>query len=151
MLNDWLREQSAALTRRDDLISENEIRRQSHEFLSAFADAWRSGDYGLSTDAWRPLNRQLGDLSRSRTLQGFSPTEIASFVFSFKQPLFARLRNHLQHAPERLADEMWLATTVLDKLGLYTTEVFQRSREDVIARQQQEMLELSSRSILQNR
>jgi rsbT co-antagonist protein RsbR len=33
---------------------------------------------------------------------------------------------------------------MLDKLGLYTIEVFQKGREEVIARQQQEMLELST-------
>jgi rsbT co-antagonist protein RsbR len=33
---------------------------------------------------------------------------------------------------------------LLDKLGLYTTEVFQKSREEVIQRQQDELLELST-------
>jgi rsbT co-antagonist protein RsbR len=40
--------------------------------------------------------------------------------------------------------ELWRATELLDKLGLYTTEVFQKTREEVILRQQQEMLELST-------
>jgi rsbT co-antagonist protein RsbR len=65
-------------------------------------------------------------------------------VFSFKQPLFERLRSELANEPEALADEIWKGTMLLDKLGLYTTEVYQKSREQVIARQQQEMLELST-------
>ena len=35
-------------------------------------------------------------------------------------------------------------TSLLDRLGLYTTEVFQRGREQVIIRQQQELMELST-------
>jgi rsbT co-antagonist protein RsbR len=144
LLADWLREQAHAMTRRDDLISEGETRRQSQDFLSSFAEAWRSGDYDVSSPGWAPLIRQLDELSRARTLQGFSPSDIATFVFSFKQPLFSRLRSRFADAPGRMADEMWLATTVLDKLGLLTMEVFQKSREEVIGRQQQEMLELST-------
>jgi rsbT co-antagonist protein RsbR len=82
-------------------------------------------------------------LSRARALQGFSPAETATFVFSFKKPLFEKLRSESRNA-EELAEQMWLATELLDQLGLYTTEVFQRSREDVIRRQQQEMMELST-------
>ena len=43
-----------------------------------------------------------------------------------------------------LTEELWTASTVLDRLGLYTTEVFQKGREEVILRQQEEMLELST-------
>ena len=39
---------------------------------------------------------------------------------------------------------MLAADLLLDKLGLYTTEVYQRSRDEVIRRQQEEMLELST-------
>jgi len=64
-------------------------------------------------------------------------------VFSLKQPLFSRLRAEIRE-PEALADELWTASVLLDKLGLYTTEVSQKSREEVILRQQQDMLELST-------
>jgi rsbT co-antagonist protein RsbR len=43
-----------------------------------------------------------------------------------------------------LGEELWRATELLDKLGLFTTEVYQKSREEIIARQQQDMLELST-------
>jgi len=64
-------------------------------------------------------------------------------VFSLKQPLFARLRAEIRET-DPLVDEMWTASTLLDKLGLHTTEVYQKSREEVILRQQQDMLELST-------
>jgi rsbT co-antagonist protein RsbR len=77
-------------------------------------------------------------------VQGFSPSETASFVFSLKKPLFDRLRREFSKDADALAELTWTATQLLDNLGLYTTEVYQKSREEVIARQQQEMLELST-------
>ena len=71
-------------------------------------------------------------------------SETATFVFSLKEPLFALLRQKIGKDPDRLAHEIWLATLLLDKLGLYTVEAFQKSREEIIARQQQELLELST-------
>src|SRR5690606_15707509 len=66
-----------------------------------------------------------------------------NFVFSLKQPLFDRLRSTIGDGAA-LADEILAASQLLDKLGLHTTETFQKSREDVIHRQQQELLELST-------
>jgi rsbT co-antagonist protein RsbR len=77
-------------------------------------------------------------------MQGFSPTETATFILSFKRPLFARLREDLAADPARLADDTWRVTLLLDSLALFTTETFLASREDVIRRQQQELLELST-------
>src|SRR5262249_31124277 len=82
--------------------------------------------------------------SRSRGRQGFSPSETATFVFSMKKPLFELIRRECARDAEALARESWLATEMLDKLGLFTTEVYQKAREEVIQRQQQEMLELST-------
>ena len=65
------------------------------------------------------------------------------FVFSLKQPLFERLRKELRDA-DSLGEVMWDATLLIDKLGLFTTEAFQKSREQVISRQQRELMELST-------
>jgi rsbT co-antagonist protein RsbR len=86
----------------------------------------------------------LGSISRARAAQGFSPGETATFVFSLKQPLFTRLRETHGNDAAALADDIWKTTQAIDQLGLYTIEVFQRSREDIIQRQQTEMLELST-------
>jgi rsbT co-antagonist protein RsbR len=83
-------------------------------------------------------------MSSQRARQGFTPVETAMFVFSLKQPLFTRLRELLVDDPATLADLTWMISTLFDELGLYTTEVFQASREQVIVRQQQELLELST-------
>ena len=76
--------------------------------------------------------------------QGAGIAQTATFVFSLKEPLFTLLRDEIKDDASKLAEEMWTATTLLDKLGLYTAEVFQQSRDDIIKRQSQELLELST-------
>ena len=93
---------------------------------------------------WDALKSLLESVSRSRGTQGFTPTETATFVFSLKRPLFARVRREVGGNAEALADATWRATELLDALGLFTTEVHQKMREELIARQQEEMLELST-------
>lgn len=144
LLKDWLVAQANSLTARKDLISETDLNKQSSEFLTIFIPACRTGSpTDITTPSWKSVLDFLGNVSRSRAIQGFSPSETATFIFSLKQPLFALLRKENTNA-EVLADELWYATVLLDKLGLYTTEVFQKSREEMIKRQQLDMLELST-------
>jgi rsbT co-antagonist protein RsbR len=146
ILSEWLRLQSRSVATRRELISEADLERESSEFLGSFIKAAESGGAArddLSGPAWQPVREMLERLSRSRAQQGFSPSETATFVFSLKQPIFDRLRRELKGVDE-LADETWSVTTVLDALGLITSEASQKRREDIIAQQQQEMLELST-------
>jgi len=101
------------------------------------------GRQDISGPAWADVRSLLTRISDSRARQGFSPTETATFVFSLKQPLFDVLQAAVADSTIR-ANETWLVTTLLDRLGLFTTEVHQKSREATILRQQQEMLELST-------
>ena len=145
LVQDWMAEQLKAGTRRADLIKEAELRQQSSEFLNLLQAASQNGDFGnIQSSAYGPLRELLSDLSRKRARQGFTPAETAIFVFSFKQPLFTFLRKELATDPTALADETWAATQLLDKLGLFTAEAYSKTREEVILRQQQEMLELST-------
>jgi rsbT co-antagonist protein RsbR len=144
LLADWLREQTATGIGRDDLISRPELEQQSRAFLTGFADAWRSGAYSAAAPAWAALHGHLANLARDRATRGYGAAEIAGFVLSFKRPLFSRLRRALSGSSDAFADELELATTVIDELGLYTADAFQKSREEVIGRQQQELLELST-------
>ncbi|UOA07888.1 STAS domain-containing protein [Methylobacter sp. S3L5C] len=145
IIDEWLHEQFAALSARQDLISELDLRRQSIEFLTLFTSACSIGNLtDITKPEWRPVLDFLVSVSRSRAIQGFSPSETATFVFSLKQPLFARLRQEVGADAELLANELWNTTVLIDKLGLYTTEVYQKSREEIIRHQQAEMLELST-------
>jgi rsbT co-antagonist protein RsbR len=145
VLEDWLKEQLAAGTLRKDLLSQADLRREATEFLSLFVKAAGSGKLtDITTPEWAATRDFLSGISRSRAAQGFTPAETATFVFSLKQPLFARVQEALGQDAAALADELWTATSLLDQLGLFTAETFQRSREEIIKRQQLEMLELST-------
>jgi rsbT co-antagonist protein RsbR len=145
LLTEWMKEQAAAGLRRDNFMKETELRQQSTEFLSLLTDATQSGNLtNIQASEWNRVREILTSISNSRARQGFSPRDIALFVFSFKQPLFEQLRQELGGNGEAIADEIWLATNLLDKLGLWTTEAYQKTREEVIMRQQEELLELST-------
>jgi rsbT co-antagonist protein RsbR len=144
LVDEWVREQLAAISRTGK-VKEPELRQQCAEFLRLFRTALSGADApGIDGERWRPLRDLLTDVSRARTAQGFTPTETATFIFSLKRPLFARLRREVGGDAERLGNETWRATELLDGLGLFTTEAYQVAREAVIARQAEEMLELST-------
>ena len=142
ILKDWLARQLEGTSRRRDLINEGELQRQSADFLNGFVKAVEEGS-DIDRPNWKPVLELLGRISASRAAHGFSPSETATFVFSLKQPIFAQLRKNVTDA-DQLADGVWETTTILDSLGLHTTEVYQKNRESIIARQQQELLELST-------
>jgi rsbT co-antagonist protein RsbR len=143
ILDEWVKLQLDSAATRRDLISEAEIRQQSHEFLSTFAQAVLSGEgFHASSPTWAPVREVLTRISAIRERQGFTPSDTAAFIFSLKEPLF----NRLSASGDRtsIAPDAWTTTRLLDSLGLFTTEVHQKSRDAVIQRQQQEMLELST-------
>ena len=142
LLSEWVDGQLGATGMRRDLIGRQELYEQSRQFLDAFTQALQRDGANAAED--ENVRRVLDDLSKTRAHQGFSAPETALFIFSLKQPLFSRLRKQLAKEPEVLTMASWEVGLLLDRIGLYTTEVFQRGREQVIARQQEEMLELST-------
>jgi len=144
VLDEWLQAQMATRGMRSDLLSRQELREQSSRFLRSFRDAVAAGGVDTSGQAYAPIRQQLEELSLDRARQGYTPIETATFIFSLKQPVFSRLRERYKSDPQGLADSTWEATLLLDRLGLFTTEVYQKGREQIIARQQEEMLELST-------
>jgi len=145
LTSEWTRTQLDLLGQAAGRIREPELREQCNRFVGLLQEATQTNNIADTSGAeWEDVRAMLADLSRSRGLQGFSPSETAIFVFSFKQPFFARLRRELGKDADSLAEELVRATTLLDRLGLYTTEAYQKTREDLISRQQQEMLELST-------
>ncbi|MBD2612751.1 STAS domain-containing protein [Nostoc punctiforme FACHB-252] len=142
ILSEWTQELATVNIRRG-LIKEAQLNEECREFLSLFRIAVGQGNLtNIQAATWEDMREMLTSISRSRSQKGFSPSETATFVFSFKQPLFNRLRQQLQD-PIKLGEEIWLATNLLDKLGLLIVEVYQKAREEVILRQQEELLELS--------
>jgi rsbT co-antagonist protein RsbR len=126
----------------DTRISGAELKAQTSELLRLIVHALRSGS-NIETAGWSGVRRFLEDVSNSRAIQGFSSAETATFVFSLKRVLFDYIRRELAGDPA-LPDATWEATELVDALGMHTIKAFQKSREAIIARQQEEMLELST-------
>lgn len=121
-------------------IGEAELQTQAREFMDLTAALLREGEG--DGGAHRRVRDFLSALSRSRALQGFSPTETATFVFSLKRPVFDVLRTRADSGA--FPDLLWAVTRMIDGFGLHTMETYQKTREEVIIRQQREIAELST-------
>jgi rsbT co-antagonist protein RsbR len=143
LLDAWL-----ATQKRDGvaggLISEDQLAEQSRRFLVEIRQGAAAAHFDdISGPEWESTRSLLDTIAGERAVQGFSATETAVFIFSLKEPLFELLREEIKDV-EVLARETWVASLLIDKLGLRTLEVFQKGREEVIRRQQEELLELST-------
>ena len=142
--SEWIRTMSGAVERAD-LISKAELEEQCGAILRGIAEGVKvSGVSNLAGGGWNSARDLLTSISASRARQGFSPSEVATFVLSLKQPLFALIREKLGRNQDSLFDSIWSATQLLDSLALVTTDAYIVIREELIVRQQQELLELST-------
>jgi rsbT co-antagonist protein RsbR len=125
-------------------LKEGELETQARDVLGALRAATAGGGDGdLNGDRYGALREVLANISRSRALQSYAPSETAMFVLSLKEPIFNRLGKSISDAAS-LRREVWSLTLLIDQLALYTTDAFQQMREEVIKRQQQELTELST-------
>ncbi|HEY0995130.1 MAG TPA: STAS domain-containing protein [Gemmatimonadaceae bacterium] len=139
IVQEWAPTQVRAAAR-TGAMSEAEVREQCAEFLRLLGEA---ASQGLDTagQAFTRVREFLAGISRSRAVQGVSPTDTAMFIFSLKPVLFERLR---AGGGDGASDAILAASDLIDRLGLYTAEMYQKGREEVISRQQQDLLELST-------
>jgi rsbT co-antagonist protein RsbR len=145
ILADWVRHQQASGAVRSNALKDGELREQSRAFLSALREALdTSGVADIQGPGWSSTRDFIAEMARSRARQGFAPVETATFVFSLKLPFFSRLRQEYGNDSAGLAADVWTATELFDRLGLYAMDAYMKMREEVIIRQQQELLELST-------
>jgi rsbT co-antagonist protein RsbR len=145
ILSNWQQQLVAVSASAKGRLSSKDLAKQAADFLEVLLNTARSHDTGdITTAGWQEVRTFLGDLSRSRVLAGFSSDETATFIFSLKRPVFEALRVKFGSDADEFAAELWAATELIDKLGLHTIKAFQTSREEVINRQQLELLELST-------
>jgi len=141
VLESWIAEQKRSATARPDLISDSDLARQSSEVLSTLLEGLDSGSLDVSGPAWEHMRAALRGISLSRVRLGFSPSETVLFILSLKEPIFDPLQ---ELDPSNRAEAILELNKLIDRLALFTSEVYQQGREEVILRQQQEMLELST-------
>src|ERR1700733_11706904 len=114
ILPEWLELQKKAGTLKTGRITEPELLAESKEFLGVLSGALSKGSSDSNQAAYQPARDFLRNISHSRALQGFSPTETATFVFSLKQPLFNWLNRDKSVTPADAAKIIWAVTILLD-------------------------------------
>lgn len=143
ILAEWVKEMTSA-TRRSDLIKESDLRAECSQFLQLMKQATESDGTSFRSPSFDLVREMLSEISRTRSQKGFKPSETATFVFSLKRPLFNQIQSQHKGNPEAMAAEMWSLNELLDAMGLFTMEAFLKSREEIVRRQQEELLELST-------
>jgi rsbT co-antagonist protein RsbR len=144
ILKEWIRDMGKSV-QRADLMSKVELDDQCRALLKAVVTGVRvSGASDIEAAGWNEARDFLQSISSSRARQGFSPAEVATFVLSLKQPVFAAIRNAHVKNQDQVFEAIWATTEMLDHLALLTTESYMAAREEIISRQQQELLELST-------
>ena len=145
ILTQWQENLAAAGQGQDNRISSQELQAQNREFWRLFLQVIPVAEAGtLHGQEGQAIRRFLEDLSADRARRGFNSSETASVIFSLKRPLFELVQGGFADAPAQLGDQLWAISELLDVLGLQTVKAFQKTREEVIQRQQEEMLELST-------
>ncbi|MGH9311453.1 MAG: STAS domain-containing protein [Vicinamibacterales bacterium] len=144
IVNRWTEAQVAAASFRPDRTSRAELADESQRFVALLRQSLASGNMDIYSPAWADTRELLVELSESRAHQGFSASETALFIFSLKDTLYDALRRRLASDPAAAAAALLECSQLLDRLGLFTTETYQKGREQIIIRQQQDMLELST-------
>ena len=143
LLGEWLSGQEANGATRN--IKEQVLAQETREFLQLLIDGLQSeSGSNLAAPGWEGVRRFLEKLSSSRALLGHDSHQTVYFIFALKAPLFGLLQSHFNNEPARLAEQLWVVSELLDQMGMHTMRTFQKSREEVIKRQQEELLELST-------
>jgi rsbT co-antagonist protein RsbR len=126
-------------------IREQDLRQETREFLQLVVDGLRNeSGTNIAAEGWEETRRFLEKLSASRAQVGQESHQTAFFIFALKGPLFNLLQTHYREQPALLAEQLWEISSLFDAFGLHTIRTYQKNREAVIKRQQEELLELST-------
>ena len=137
LLKGWLAELAQTNIRREELRSRDELEEECRTVLRLLAEIAES-DEGIREADW---TQEVDRLARDRVKQGFAPQDTSNFLFALRSPL---VRVTTENANGQGTNALLAANTLLDQVHNRMMAVYLRAREDVIARQQEEMLELST-------
>jgi rsbT co-antagonist protein RsbR len=144
-LTEWLQEAGATSSRITD-AGRRAMRGEAEEILRGVRDALQAGadPENLQAAPWATLRQSLEALSRSRAAQGQAAGDISAFVLAFKRPLFKAIQKDLAANGQQALVVVWVISVIVDKMAQWTVTTYQQTREDIIKRQQQDLLELST-------
>jgi len=145
ILSDWLQEAGTASSRITD-ANRRAMRTEAEEIMGSLRGALQAGGdpENLQQPAWAALRQTLEGLSRSRAAQGQSAGDTSVFVLALKRPLFKLIQKDAGSNAQQMMASVWTVTTLVDKMAQWTVSTYQQTREEIIKRQQQDLLELST-------
>ena len=145
ILLEWLQLQEKSGALQTGRIGRGELEQQSRRFLEVLARAVAGGNVtDIRSTSFEATRSLIEEIARSRAVQGYSPAETASFLFSLKEPLFNLISAEYGNDPARVLAQNWVVNLLIDQLGLFAIEAYQKGREEVLRRQQEEITELST-------
>lgn len=145
ILEQWMNNQLANDSLRDDLLANDDLRAQSEELLDAIVKTITNQnlDHGLSAE-FDEVTEILAGISISRARQGFSPRETGIYIFGLKDALLKIVQDEIKNDPQALYDLSMRISKLVDSFGITTFETFIKGREEVILRQTDEISEIST-------
>jgi rsbT co-antagonist protein RsbR len=144
ILSDWLQEAGASSSRVSD-AGRRTMRGEAEEILASLRESLQAGGdpEQFHAAAFGSLRQTLEALSRSRASQGQSAGDTSAFVLAFKRPLFSLVQKKGADAQQQMA-VVWTVSSLVDRMAQATVTTYQQTREEIIRRQQQDLLELST-------
>lgn len=145
ILNLWIKDRLESGDFRDELVSKKVLRSQSEQIVDMLASAIKESSGGdFTSPAFSELRTLLNEISHTRAVKGYTPTENATYILSLRNTLLPLLAEEMNGDSAGLVREMNYFTKLLDKMGLVMVENYIHSREEIIRQQRADMLELST-------
>jgi rsbT co-antagonist protein RsbR len=145
ILEEWMKNQLADESLREDLMSNEDLREQSDELLDGLLKALNETNIGNSASPdFENVLEILSGISITRARQGFTPKETGLYVLSLKEALLQTLQNEIKDNAEALYDSTIKVNKLIDGFSMTTFETYIKGREEVILRQTDEITEIST-------
>ncbi len=102
----------------------------------------------IADPAFKGLVAYMTEVSAALAREGYTPEETGSFVMSLKGAADPLLAREYGSTPKTLLDELLIFNTIIDQLAFLTFSAYAAAREDVIMRQSESILEISTPALL---
>ena len=128
----------------DSYFNPEDQKEDSEDFLDAFLGTLNETNINdQDARGFEKVHDILMGISVSRAKRGFSPRETGVYMFTFKEALLETLSKDVND-PTKLYEDSLKISKIIDNMAILTFEGFIKGREDVIARQTDEITEIST-------